>query len=254
LVNIVAIHNLPEEKEMLAKTLAAAMKSTVYEALSRLKSPGRGPFVVSASAATGQAEALITRLRTCGFDAVLLKGDEVESETARFVVRKFRLNPGALIVESRPEESLGVDYGSIRLLLRGTSIAQTTLTETVKEKKFNPGMALVTGGLKMTKTSEKTLESTTQTREGFCHLYAEGQPTLVFREGVLVYDSLGAALHPTRQANFSYLITELRRLSPKAFYDDRLLSRAGQVQLLGPMLSPEKHLDIATSLLAKLIA
>jgi hypothetical protein len=114
-------------------------------------------------------------------------------------------------------------------------------------------MALLTGGLKMTKTTEKTLESTTQTREGFFHLYAGEQQTLVFREGGLVYDSLGTALQLTRQANFSYLITELRRRSPGACCDDRLLTRAGQVQLLGPVLSPENHLDIATSLLAKLL-
>lgn len=253
-MNIIAIHNLPEKKEMLAETLADAMNSTVYETLSRLKAPGSGPFVVSTSAAIGQAEELITRLRARGFHAVLLKDDDVESEAARFVVRKFRLNADALIVESRTEENLDVDYSSIRLLLRGTSIAQTTLTETVKEKKFNPGMALITGGLKMTRTTEKILESTTQTREGFFHLYAGEQQTFIFREGGLVYNSLGAALQPTRQANFSYLITELRRLSPEAFYDDRLLSRAGQVQLLGPSLSPEKHLDIATSLLAKLLA
>jgi hypothetical protein len=253
-MNVVAIHSLPERKEMLAGTLATAMKSTVYEALARLKAPGRGPFVVSASASIGQAEELMARLSACGFHAVLLKEGDLGSEASRFVVRKFRLDPDALIVESRTEKSLRVDYGSIRLLLRGTSIAQTTSTETVKEKKFNPGMALLTSGLKMTKTTEKILETTTQTREGFLHLYARDQQTLVFREGGLVYDSPGVSLQPTRQANFSYLITELRRLSAKAYYDDRLLSRAGQVQLLGPLLSPEKHLDIATSLLAKLPA
>jgi hypothetical protein len=252
-MNIVAIHNLLGKKEMLAEILASALKSAVYEALSRLKAPGSGPFVVRTSATIGRAEELIARLRAKGFNAVLLKEDDMESEEARFVVRRFMLNSDALIVESNAGESLDVDYGSIGLLLRGTSIAQTTLTETVKEKKFDPGMALLTGGLKMTKTSEKTLEITTQTREGFLHLYAGEQQTLVFKEGGLAYDCLGSALQPTNQANFSYLITELRRLSPEASYDDRLLSRAGQVQLLGPSLSPEKHLDIATSLLAKLL-
>jgi len=253
-MNIIAIYDLPEKKETLAETLAVAMKSTVYEALARLKAPGRGPFVVATSAATGKTEEIVASLRAHGFHAVMLKSDEVEVEAALLEVRKFRLNSDALIVESGPEESLGVDYGSIRLLLRGTSIAQTTLKETVKEKKFDPGMALLSAGLKITKTTEKVVESTTQAREGFFRLYAGKQQTLVFREGGLAYDSLGPALQPTRQANFSYLITELRRLSPEAVYDDRLLSRPGQVQLLGPSLSPEKHLDIATSLLAKLLA
>jgi len=252
-MHIVAIYNLPENKEELAETLAAALRATKYEALSRLKAPGKGPLVVGVSAAIMPAEELMARLRGNGFEAAILKEDEIENEAHRLVVRKFRLGGDALIVESRTEESVAVDYSSIDLIIRGTSIAQTTVTETVKEKKFDPGMALLTSGLKMTKTIKKSTESTAQTREGFFFLYAGDQQTLVFREGGLAYDSLGTAMQHTRQANFSYLLEELRRRSPEAIYDDRLLGRAGQIQLLGPLLSPESHLDIATSLLGKLL-
>lgn len=252
-MHIVAIYNLPEKKETLAAALAAALGSTGYEAFSRLKAPGTGPFVVSVSAAIGPAEELVTKLRGGGFDAVLLKEDEIETEAVQFVVRKFRLGENALLAESRNGESLALDYGSIELIIRGTSIAQTTVQETIKEKKFDAGMAILTSGLKMTKTTEKILESKVQTREGFFLLYAGDQQTLVFRENGLVYDSLGISLQPTRQANFSYLLAELRRRSPDTLYDDRLVSRAGQIQLLGRSLSPEEHLDIATSLLAKVL-
>ncbi len=252
-MHIVAVHNLPEKKEAFAETLAAALGATVYEALSRLRSPGTGPFVVGVFAAIGPAEELSKRLRAGGFEAALLKEDEIETEAAGFVVRQFRFSGDALIVESRKEESLAIDYSSIDLIIRGTSIVQSTVTETVKEKKFDPGMALLTSGLKMTKTTEKTLESTLQTREGFFYLYAGDQQTLIFREGGLAYDSLGIVMQPTKQANFTYIIEELRRRSPEAIYDDRLLNRAGQVQLLGPSLSPEKHMNIATSLLAKVL-
>lgn len=248
---IAAINNLPQNKEALAAALAAVLGATVYEALSRLRSPGKGPFVIGVFAAIGPAEELVKKLRLGGFEAALLKEDEIETEVAGFVVRKFRFGGDALIVESREVESLAIDYSSIDLIIRGTSIAQSTVTEIVKEKKFDPGLALLTSGLKMTKTTEKTLESTVQTREGFFYLYVGDQQTLIFREGGLAYDSLGTALQLTRQTNFSYVIEELRRLSPEAIYDDRLLNRAGQVQLLGPSLSPEKHMNIATSLLAK---
>ena len=158
-MHIIAIHNLPENKESLASTLAAALGATVYEALSRLRSPGKGPFVVGVFAAIGPAEELLKKLRAAGFEAALLKEDEIETEAAGFVVRKFRFSSEALIVESRKEESLAIDYSSIDLIIRGISIAQSTVTETVKEKKFDPGMALLTSGLKMTKTTEKTIES-----------------------------------------------------------------------------------------------
>jgi hypothetical protein len=252
-MHIAAIHSLPQNKEALAAALAAALGATVYEALSRLRSPGKGPFVVGVFAAIGPADELVKKLRLGGFEAALLKEDEIETEAAGFIVRKFRFGGDALMVESRKVESLAIDYGRIDLIIRGTSIAQSTVTEIVKEKKFDPGLALLTSGLKMTKTTEKTLESTVQTREGFFYLYAGDQQTFIFREGGLSYDSLDTALRPTRQANFSYVIEELRRRCPEAVYDDRLLNRAGQVQLLGPSLSPEKHMNIATSLLAKVL-
>ncbi|MFZ2196492.1 MAG: hypothetical protein WAV13_02075 [Thermodesulfovibrionales bacterium] len=252
-MHIAAIHNLGQNKEALAETLAAALGATVYEALSRLRSPGTGPFVVGVFAAIEPAEELVKRLRAGGFEAALLKEDEIETEAAGFIVRKFRFSSEALTVESGQGESLAVDYSSIDLIIRGTSIEQSTVTETVKEKKFDPGMALLTSGFKMTKTTEKNLESTLQTREGFFYLYAGDQQTLIFREGRLTYDALGIAMQPTRQANFVYLLEDLRRHSPEAIYDDRLMNRAGQVQLLGPSLSPEKHLNIATSLLAKVL-
>jgi len=107
-VHIAAIHNLSQNKA-LAETLAAALGATVYEALSRLRPPGTGPFVVGVFAAIGPAEELVKRLRAGGFEAALLKDDEIETEAAGFIVRKFRFSSDALIVELRKEESLAVD-------------------------------------------------------------------------------------------------------------------------------------------------
>jgi hypothetical protein len=252
-MHIVAIHNLPEKKDMLAHSLASALKTTVYESLSRLRSAGTGPLVVAVFSATGQAEELVSSLRANNFDAILLSEDEVKTAVPHHVVRKFRLEDHALHAKFRSEEELVIHYDSINLFIRGTAIAQDTVTETITEKKFDPGMALLTSGLKITKMTKKSLESTAQTREGFFYLYAGDNEKLVFRENGLLYDSLGKALQPTRQANFSYLIGELRLRSPHALYDDRLLTRAGQVQMLGPSLEPEKYLDIATSLLARVL-
>ena len=252
-MHIVAIHTLPDKKEALAGALSAALECTAYEALSRLRVPGNGPLVVGVSAAIEPAEELTKKLRAKGFYSLLLKENEIESGSARFVVRKFMFGEEALIAGSRLEANLAIDYGSIDLFIRGTSIEEATEKESVKEKKFDAGMALITGGLKMTKTTKKNLESATQKRGSFLLLYAGEHPTLLFREGALVYDSLGAAMQPTRQANFSHLVEELRRRCPDALYDDRLSTRAGQLQILGPVLSPEEHLDAAISLLAKFL-
>jgi hypothetical protein len=67
----------------------------------------------------------------------------------------------------------------------------------------------------------------------------------------MTYDGLGAAMKLSRELNFTYLISELRRLSPGAAYDDRLLKRVGQTRLLGPALNPETNLDLAAEILAR---
>ena len=69
---------------------------------------------------------------------------------------------------------------------------------------------------------------------GVSFVYAEGSLPLVFREGALDYSSR-PALQPSRTANFTALLADIRSRSFQARFDDRLTTRAGQVQLLGPL-------------------
>jgi hypothetical protein len=252
-MHIVAIYNLPDHKDDLAEALAAALGTTVYEARSRLRVPGKGPLVAASCRDREAAEKIEEKLSSGGFDAIVLDLDEIETESAQFIVRKFRLDDEALDVELGNGQNLTVDYRSIDLLLHGTSIAGKTESETLKERKFSPGRAVLSGGLVMSRNKKITREIKTEEREGFFNLYAGTLPALVFCETVLVYDSPGFALKPSRVANFAYLISELRQRQPDAAFDERLLRRAEQAALLGPLLSPEEFLNVATSLLAKIL-
>jgi len=103
----------------------------------------------------------------------------------------------------------------------------------------------------MTKSKSHEVISEAKDRERFLYIYAPDRQAVVFREYALQYDSLGRALQLSLAANFNHVVAELKRLSPDAMFDDRLLNRANQAQMLGPLFKPEEHLDIATSLLAK---
>ena len=250
-MHIAAIHNLPDNKKELAVALADALGATLYDARSRLSVPGNGPFVVAVSKELDAVEKIAERLQSEGFDTILLNENEIETVSSQFVVRKFRLNDKELIVESRDGQSLAIDYSDIDLILRGTCIAVSSETEILKKRKFSPGRAILSGGLIISKTTKVERDVTTEEREGFFNLYCENGLTLVFFENALIYDSLGPALQPSRIANFTYLLSELRQRQPDAVFDDRLLRRAEQALLLGPLLSPEDHLDVATALLTK---
>jgi len=250
-MNITAIYNLPDNKTELAPALAEALEITLYEARARLSVPGSGPIVVAISKKLGAVEEIVGKLQSKGFEAIVLNENEIETVQDQFVVRKFSLNDRELVVESRAGQSLAIDYSGIYLILRGTCIEVSSQTKTVTKRKFSPGRAVLSSGLITSKTTKVTRQITTEEREGFFNLYSENRPTMVFFENDLIYDSLGPALQPSRMANFSYLLAELRQRQPDAIFDNRLLRRAEQALLLGPMLSPEDHLDVAIALLAK---
>jgi len=250
-MNIIAIYNLDKDEDRLSKALAAALGKTVYEARSRLRVPQGGPSIVAVFHELEKAEDSAAKLRTNGLNAVILRHEEIEFDKARFLARSFEFASGSLNVKSRQGERLILPYHDIRLILYGTAITVHTETETVKERKFSMGRALMTSGLMMTKTKSYEVSTAEKDRERFLYIYAPGQQTAVLRENALRYDSLGKEIHLSRAANFNHIAAELKRLSPDALFDDRLLTRGNQAQILGPLFNTEEHLDIAASLLAK---
>ena len=252
-MHIVAIHDLNENKESLAKVLAACLGVTMYEAAARLRLPGSGPLTVAVFAEEERAAGLLEKLQAAGFKTSILTAGEIETEGRALIVRRFSLGESGLDITTEKGDGSSVPFQEIDLILRGTAIARSITTETVKNRSVSPGRAVLSGGLLITKTDKNVREVTTEERQGFVNLYAGGRSTLVFRENTLMYDSLGPARKPSRAANFIYLIAELRRRCPDALYDERLLSRAGQAALLGPSLNPEEHLIVATALLRKVL-
>jgi hypothetical protein len=252
-MHVIAIHSMNTDKETLAGSLSAVLKVTLYEALTRLRAPGNGPLIVAVLAEKERAEQLSEQLRSAGFKSLVLTADEIDTATCAWIVRRFGLGKSELHVETEKGGNLDIPLQHIDLILPGIRIARDTTTETVKERSLDLGRAVLTGGMMLTKTTKTTREVTIEARERFINLYAGDAPIIVLRENVLDYNSLGSALKPARSSNFTYLLTELRRCCPGVRYDERLLNRAAQAALLGPLLNPEEHLVVATALLAKLL-
>ncbi len=252
-MHVVAIYGLKEDKESRAGILARSLGVTELEALSRLRAPGSGPVIVRIFADRDPAGRLAGQLESGGFHTVVLGSAEIEAEAGRLMARRFALDAQQLQVGSTDGGKFAVACRDIEVILRGTGITTRTETETTKKRSLSLGMAVLTGGLIMTKTTKTVREITTGEREGFLAVYAGDGSIFDFRENLVSFESLGPQMKQSRSENFSYLAAELRRRCPGAAYDERLLSRAGQAALLGPTLSPEKHIDVATALLAKVL-
>ena len=249
-MHVVAIHHLTGTTDQLARELAAVLGCTPYEARARVLVPSGGPVVVASFAAGEPATACAARLRDAGFAPLLLATAEVENDNRRCLVRQVRFDADQLHIVSRDNAQLALPFAKVALLLRGIGIISRSEVETKTEKKFDLGRAVVSGGLMLRKKTTTVTEQVSQERQPFCHLYLPGHPPVVLRQNELDYSALGAARQLTREANFNWICTELRRRCPAARSDERLQTRAGQAQLLGPALDPERYLDLAITLIA----
>jgi hypothetical protein len=246
-MHVVVIHG--EETAELAQALSAVLGITVFEARQRLI--GGGPAVAASFADPRQAQALAAKLVQGGFATLVVDAAPTRSGTGHFVVRRFELGERSLRIESVDGQSAEIAYGEIDLLLSGTRIAGQTESITVTERKFSLGRTVLSGGLPLTKKVSRQEEVSTEERTKFLFLYADNRPQVVLRQSGMTYDGFGAAMKMSRELNFAFLTSELRRLTPEAVYDDRLLNRVWQVRLLGPAQNFENNLDLAAEILSR---
>jgi hypothetical protein len=246
---VLAIYNLKGNEALLARELATVLNKTVYETSSRVRAPGGGPSVIARFAEPAAAHQTVAVLRARGFDTLLLEDADIEEERRRFVVRGFELGPASMLLNSA-QGQLTVSYANVDLLLRGFQTRLLQQAEPRATRKLSLARAALSGGLIISKKVQPPRPPPIEEREGFVHLYGQGLPVIAWREELLQYRSLGTALQPSRHANFAVVAVELRRRCPQAIFDDRLASRAGQAQLLGPSLSTDHNLDVAVSVLA----
>jgi len=244
----VAIRRFEGEAEERAARLAAATGLTMLEARQRTRGPG--PRVVSTYGDPSEAALAEAALEVAGFAPLLIRDADLEKDAARVVARSVRLDATRLEVRTRDGRVAEAPLAAITLLLRGTAFSSGTETKVTKEKKLSVGKAMLTGGLLFTKTVEKKTTREVHEREAFLHVYTAGQAPIALRESALQHEAGGARpLEPSRAANFARLAAELRAAAPAAPWDERLLTRAGQLHLLGGVLDPEQFLDVALTVL-----
>jgi hypothetical protein len=175
----------------------------------------------------------------------------IRGGAGKFIVRRFEFDEQSLRIDSMEGRSAEIPYREIDLLLPGLSIARHSELVKVSERKLSLGKTLMSGGIPMTKKIERQEEVETEESERVIYLYAGSRPQVLFRQNVMTYEGFGAAMKMSRDLNFAFLTSELRRLCPGAAYNDRLLSRGGPARLLGPAQQMERSLDLAAEVLAR---
>lgn len=250
-MQIVAIDNMQGDVTQLAKELATVLGVTPYEARSRVNIPHGGPAIVASFAIADRAASCVESLNRAGFDTLCVDSTELENDQNRFIVGRLSFSAEGLQLWDQSGNQLSMNYSDIVLLLRGAGIICHVQCETTTKKKVAIGRALATGGLMMRKKVTSTTQYVNSERQPFCHLYVQDLPAIVLRQDVLDYTALGAECKLSRAENFNWICAELQRLCDSKYWDDRLQTRPGLAQLLGPVFDPEVDLDLAISIVVK---
>lgn len=246
---VVVIHGWQQETPELAQALADALGILAFEARQRLI--GGGPAVVASFADSRQAEAAAQKVIHNGIAALVFNATALRSQSGCLVVRRCELDDRALKIETDNGQQATIPYEEVDLLLAATSIVGYSATKTVTDRKISIGQTVLAGGIPIFKKVESKEEVSSEERGRIIYLYAGDRPKAVFTQNGMSYDGFGAAMKLSRELNFTYLTSQLRLLCTAARYDDRLLSKSGQVRLLGTTLNPESNLHIAVDILAR---
>jgi len=247
---LVVLHDWKMEESAAATVVAEKLGTVAFEA--RQKLSGGSPVVIATFADEDHARALVASLTQEDLPAFMIDTEDVRKHQSAFYVHRFVLGEEALKVESRDGESCEIEYGTIDLLLVAICKAgeiQTTGTET--SRKFSLGKTLLAGGLPMTKQVKTEKIVTVEERDESLWLYTHDRALFIFDRPVMNYDGLGEAMQFTRDLNFNHLKNELKRLAPRARFDNRLIKRAAMIRLIGPALNPEVDYDLAFEILSR---
>jgi len=244
---LVAVHHVTGESAERASSLARTVGMTVYEARQRLINT---PAVVSLAPTDEEARDLAARLEGAGFRALVLDPSSSPFVQMQTLVRSFEFTEASLVARPRQGSATELPFEKIRLILRGSASHSEVSEKTVKGKKFSVGLAVATGGLVMRKKVETKVQTREDTVSPFVHVYATKGRPLLFSASVLDFKGLGESLKPSRMLNMQVLLQKLRHVAPDAAFDERLMRRTSQAQMLGPGLDPDVDLPLASALLA----
>ncbi|MEX1365821.1 MAG: hypothetical protein AB1Z98_22020 [Nannocystaceae bacterium] len=253
-MHVVVLDRLADAPATLARTLAEILGKTAYECRPLVSAPGGGPVIAACHAHEAEALAVAQQLRAAGLDATVV-ADSLAASVRKLIGRSFELGDTAIRIQSRDGQQVVLPFGEIEVVVRGSVTTRSSQTETTTTRKLDVGRAVLTGGLMMTRKHKTSHTTTTTDSHGFMIVFSRGAappvvPPVVLDEQELQYQSLGADMQPSRMANFLHLAGQLRKRSPGATWDERLLRRVAQQQMLGTTLSADEHLDLAIALIA----
>ena len=208
-MKLVAVVRAPTHPEEAARALASASGLALAEARMRLAPE---PPAVLARLESDAADGLAATLRSAGL-AALAASNRVPTDRDRSRARAFSLDDEGFTFTSRSGDAAQGQWADVLAVLRGLRAARSEVERVEKSTTFSLGTAVVTGGLKMTRTAAKTVRSSEESTEQVILVYLRDGRAVVVANREVDFSCLGRDMRPSSTAN---MIELARRLREKA--------------------------------------
>jgi len=218
-MKLVAIVRAVTNPEEAARAVADAAGLTLAEARMRLAPE---PPALLARLEPGKADLLVVALRKAGLAALAVDA-RCPSDKDRTVAHAFAIDDAGITLTPRFGDATTFEWTDVLAVLRGARASRSEERRTEKSKSFSIGTAVATGGLKMTRTSTKTVRSSEEAIEQVILVYARDGRAATLAENELDFSCLGTGMQPSSTGNMLELARRLRDGAKSAFYDERLL-------------------------------
>lgn len=228
---VVGITALATPVEAEAKALAADLGTTVYE--EKLKLTAGVPLFALSTTDGAAARDLVAKLRARGHRAQVIRA--AEATAARTVLKHFSFDADG--IDNGADQ---LPWDDVSALIQARHQMHSEKTTTVKERKFDLGRTVMSGGMITSKTSTREVVTTKDDVENVLYLFrASGEPPWLLREHGTNFSCLGTRLDPSAARNFATAVERFRAHAPHARFDNSLAHR------------PIKDADLFAHLLAR---
>ena len=258
-MKLLALVRRPVELEGILPAVAEILGMALAEA--RMRLAGEPPLLIG-RLESAAADARCAALGKLGLSVLAL--EEAVPRQDRLDARTFQWTPSAARFSPRAGPSEEVVWTDVTAILKGMSATRLDTQAVEKSKQFSIGAAVITGGLKMTKTTSHTERTRQLDTEQCLYVYSSLGARIRLREHALDFSCLGSAMQSVRVANMTVLGQQLQERAPHAFYDDRLVrlgpralsfvlpneSRAAVGNIVQSRQSTASSLDVLADILA----
>ncbi len=218
-MKLVGIARAAVNPDVATRALADAGGLTLAEARLRLAPE---PPALLARLDPDKADAMVAALRKAGLAALALDV-RVPSDEDRTVARSFAIADAGVTFTPRLGDPLEVAWPDVLAVLRGARASRSDVERTQRSKSLSVGAAVATGGLKVTRTSMKSVRSSEESIEQVILVYARDGRAAILAETEVAFSCLGPRMQPSSTGNMAELAATLRDRARGAFYDERLL-------------------------------